>query len=71
VPHGRIPDALLLAADELGIRLEIQGDLLLWEPSPGVRHQEAVDAIRASIGPALVPGGGNHCDCRHYADLYV
>jgi Uma2 family endonuclease len=71
VSNSRIPDVLLLAADELGIKLELQGDLPLWEPSPGLRHQEAVDIIRASITPHTVAGTENHCACRHYADLYV
>jgi Uma2 family endonuclease len=58
----------LLAADELGIRLEIVGGLPIWEASPVRRHQRAIDRIRASLRLAPQPGG---CECIHLADVYV
>ena len=62
----------LLQADELGIRLEIVGGLPMWEASPVLRHQEAVDRIRASIRlPATQSGTAGRCDCYHAADVYV
>lgn len=62
----------LLQADELGIRLEIVGGLPLWEASPVLRHQEAIDRIRASIRRSTSPAGDRQrCDCYHAADVYV
>jgi hypothetical protein len=58
----------LLAANELGIRLEIVGGLPMWEASPVRRHQRAIDRIRASLRPAPQPGG---CECVHLADVYI
>ncbi len=56
----------VLQADEIGVRLEIVGGVPTWEVSPGIRHQEVVDRIRASIH-ATTEG----CSCLHYADIYV
>ncbi|RRR76005.1 MAG: Uma2 family endonuclease, partial [Candidatus Viridilinea halotolerans] len=58
----------LLAADQLGIRLEFVRGLPLWEASPVVRHQRAIDRIRASISPVAPESG---CACVHFADIYV
>lgn len=58
-----------LRADELGIRLEIVGGLPIWESSPLIKHQRAIDRIRASIA-AVTPSTGV-CACTHLADVYV
>lgn len=60
-------DSQLLRADELGIKLEFVAGLPLWEASPVLAHQEAVDRIRNSIDKA----GETDCECLHYADIYV
>jgi hypothetical protein len=67
----RLPSQFL-DADHLGIRLEIMGGLPIWEAHPVVKHQRAVDRIRASIRPRD-PGrvGGGDCGCMHLADVYV
>jgi Uma2 family endonuclease len=57
----------ILAANELGIRLEIVGGLPLWETQPVYKHQKAVDRIRASIRPAK----DTACECVHIADVYI
>ena len=59
----------LVRADELGVRLEIVGGLPIWEASPVLRHQKAVDRIRSSITPIDEQKIG--CGCHHYADVYV
>lgn len=55
-----------LAASELGIRLEYVRGLPIWEASPVVRHQKAVDRVRASLSKTT-PG----CACTHLADVYI
>ena len=40
---------LLMAADELGVKLEIAAGIPTWEALPVVRHQRAVKRIAASI----------------------
>ena len=62
-------DSQLLRAEELGIKLEIVGGLPIWEASPVMRHQMAVDRIRESI--KRVEANGKSCDCFHVADIYV
>ena len=57
-------------ADEAGIRLEIVGGLPVWESSPVIRHQKAVDRIRTTIRPATT-GAGEACSCVHYADIQI
>ena len=59
----------LLQADELGIRLEIVGGLPLWEASPVLRHQEAIDRIRASLRPASRPDNGD--GYVHLTNVYI
>ena len=53
--------------DQIGVKLERVGGLTLWEAQPIVKHQLAVDRIRASIHAAT--GGG--CGCVHLADIAV
>ena len=60
-------DPRFIRADELGIRLEIVAGLPIWEPAPALRHQRAVDRVRASIAPRA----GTPCACVHVADVYV
>jgi hypothetical protein len=62
----------LMQADELGVRLEIVGGLPLWEASPVLRHQEAIDRIRASIKKRKMTDGGEiSCDCYHASNVTV
>lgn len=62
-------DSLLLRSEELGIRLEIVNGLPVWEASPVIRHQKAVDRIRDSIKKS--EENNNSCDCFHVADIYI
>ena len=58
----------LLAADELGIRLEVVNGLAIWEAQPLYKHQKAVERIAQSIrpGPDTL-----ECHCVHALDVYV
>lgn len=58
----------LLTAEELGIKLEIIGKLAVWEASPIILHQAAVDRIRESIEKNAAD---SDCECIHFADIYV
>jgi Uma2 family endonuclease len=58
-----------LTAEELGIRLEIAGNLAIWEASPIYKHQKAVDRIRDSFHKT--EKDGNICECLDVADVYV
>ncbi len=62
-------DSKFLRADELGIRLEIVGGLPIWESSPVIKHQKAIDRIRDGI--SKVSSSMNACACVHLADVYV
>lgn len=62
-------DSKLLRSEELGIKLEIVDGLPIWEASPVMRHQLAVDRIRKSI--KRIEANGKTCDCFHVADIYV
>ena len=62
-------DSQLLRSEELGIRLEIVNGLPVWEASPVMKHQIAVDRIRESI--KHWEASGKNCDCFHVADVYV
>lgn len=57
----------MLRAEELGVKLEIAGNLAIWEASPVYKHQKAVDRIRESIKAH----GADQCDCVDVADVYV
>lgn len=59
-------DSHLLKADELGIRLEIVSGLPIWEASPVLRHQVAIDRIRASIQRRAT-----NSECVHFSDVYI
>ena len=62
----------LIEANELGVRLEIVGGLPIWEAHPVLKHQRAVDRIRASIAAqGAGPGAVDVCPCVHVADVYV
>lgn len=68
------PDDLLNSLERLAasgmVRLERAGGIPTWEPMPGLRHQRAIDRIRAGIGPAPgAPAGG--CGCHHAADVLI
>lgn len=58
-----------LTAEELGIRLEIAGNLAIWEASPIYKHQKAVDRIRDSF--QKTEKDGISCECLDVADVYV
>lgn len=58
-----------IRADQLGIRLEIVGGLPIWEAQPVLRHQRAVDRIRASIEP--IASQEDSCGCIHVGDVYI
>lgn len=62
-------DSQLLRAEELGIKLEMVNGLPVWEASPVMRHQIAVDRIRKSIKHSETDN--KNCDCFHVADIYV
>ncbi len=57
----------LLNAEDLGVRLEIAGNLPIWEASPLYKHQKEVDRIRDSITKSETTS----CDCIDAADVYV
>jgi Uma2 family endonuclease len=59
----------LLNAEDLGVKLEIAGNLAIWEASPLYKHQKAVDRIRDSIKKIETNEGV--CDCVDAADIYV
>jgi Uma2 family endonuclease len=59
----------LLNAEDLGVRLEIAGNLAIWEASPLYKHQKEVDRIRDSIRKRETEG--DSCDCIDAADIYV
>ncbi len=59
----------LLNAEDLGVRLEIAGNLPIWEASPLYKHQKEVDRIRDSIRKNETEE--NVCDCIDAADVYV
>lgn len=59
-------DSRLLAADQLGIRLELVNGLPIWEAQPLYRHQKAVERIAASIRQTSAG-----CACVHALDVYV
>ena len=58
-----------LTAEDLGVRLEIAGNLPIWEASPLYKHQKAVDIIRDTIEKSVTDG--NLCECIHVADVYI
>ncbi len=58
-------------ANELGVRLEMVGGLPLWETYPVLRHQKAIDRIRASIECNSDYLAEEGCACIHAADVYV
>ncbi len=57
----------MLRAEDLGVKLEIAGNLAIWEASPVYKHQKAVDRIRESIKRY----GADQCECVDVADVYV
>ncbi|MCW1967631.1 MAG: Uma2 family endonuclease [Anaerolineae bacterium] len=64
---------LLERADQAGIRLEMVRGLPIWEASPVVRHQRAIDRIRRSlVAPQVSPlGDDTPCACIDIADIYI
>jgi len=66
-----LPLERLLAADDLGVRLEIVGGLPIWEAHPLPKHQRAVDRIRATITPPPSTADDNGCASVHIAGVYI
>ena len=64
-----VPEYLFHDADAIGIKLEVVNGLAIWEASPVIIHQSAVDRIRASIRPINMGGGA--CGCHHYPDIDI
>ena len=58
----------LIAADEIGVKLEIVGGQTSWEFFPGILHQEESYRIQSSIKRSTP---GSDCGCFHLADVYV
>ncbi len=56
-------------ADDVGIRLEVINGLAVWEMSPNLTHQKAIDRIRRNI--ADNGDAPRTCACLHYADLHI
>ena len=59
----------LLNAEELGIKLEVAGNLRIWEASPVIKHQLEIDRVRDSIKKS--EKDGKICECIDIADIYV
>ncbi len=59
----------LLNAEDLGVKLEIAGNLPIWEASPLYKHQKEVDRIRDSIQRTETEE--NSYDCIDAAAVYV
>jgi Uma2 family endonuclease len=51
------------------VKLEITGGIPTWEAFPGIRHQLAIDLIRASIEP--VPSSTGKCEYFHVSDVLI
>ena len=68
MPGANAPDLDQLINDG-AIRLEITGGIPTWEAFPGVRHQEMIDLIRASI--ELLPNSTTGCPSVHYSDVLI
>ena len=72
---AEITKDLLIAAEQIGIKLEIVSGLPIWEVFPAKRHQKAVDRIRATINSvraSIKPHADDTpCGCIHLADVYV
>lgn len=62
-------EAMIERADQAGVRLEIVGGVPMWEAFPVIKHQEAIDRIRATIKRTSSVDIG--CGCFHYADIYI
>jgi Uma2 family endonuclease len=67
----RISYRQILDADQANIRLEIQGDLHLWEVSPGFRHQQDAVQIYQSIRPIPSDRFANRCGCVPALDVLI
>ncbi|SLM32054.1 conserved hypothetical protein [Desulfamplus magnetovallimortis] len=61
---------LFLQSDKLGIRLEIMGNLPVWEPQPVYRHQKHARRISESIRP-LNNTSSKSCGCIWIQDVYI
>ena len=55
--------------EELGIRLEVAGNLRIWEASPVFKHQKEIDRIRELI--TKNEKMNSDYQCVNVADVYV
>ncbi len=60
---------VFMAADEVGVKLEIVAGQSSWEFFPGLPHQKESFRIQTSIKER--PGSSGGCACFHAADVYV
>ncbi|MBI5652961.1 MAG: Uma2 family endonuclease [Chloroflexi bacterium] len=63
-------EAMIERADQIGVRLEIIGGAMVWETFPAMKHQVAIDRIRASIKPDP-SAPDRQCGCFHLADVLI
>ena len=68
MPVSNSPDLDQLLRDG-AVKLEITGGIPTWEAFPGVRHQETIDLIRASIRP--ISNNATGCECVHLSDVLI
>ena len=63
----------LFRANEAGVKLEIVAGLPTWEMFPAIRHQSAIDRIRATLRRARRTRGQpkSGCGCWHFSDIYI
>lgn len=61
-------EQVVMAADEIGLRLEVVGGVPTWELQPGFRHQSAARKIANSVRPG---GTGGDCACCAETDLAI
>lgn len=64
-------EQLLVQSDKLGIKLEIMGNLPVWEPQPVYRHQKHAKRISESIRPCNNTAHSRPCDCIWIQDVYI
>ena len=64
-----LPDYLMAAADEIGIKLEMMNGLTVWSSSGTVLHQSAIDRIMKSMYYAGQHNTGH--GCFFYYDIMV
>ena len=64
-----ISEAVMEMAHEGGIKVEMVGNMPVWEAMPVVKHQGALFRIQNSIRSLSNEGGG--CACVQYSDVAI